>query len=82
LLEAELDAWSPRLEGWLAADQSSPSERAERQEEAQREGLVLQHWHDWSVAQIAEHLGRSRAAVAGLIQRGSQQLRRDLGPPE
>ncbi len=94
-LEAELEESSARLEGWLAAEQSSPSERAERHEEAlrlaaalealpeaQREALVLQHWHGWSLAQIAEHLGRSRAAVAGLIKRGLQQLRRDLQPPE
>ncbi|HJT77527.1 MAG TPA: sigma-70 family RNA polymerase sigma factor [Gemmataceae bacterium] len=93
-LEAALEASSARLEGWLAADQSSPSERAERHEEAlrlaaalealpeaQREALVLQHWHGWTLAQIAEHLGRTKAAVAGLIKRGLQQLRRNLEPP-
>jgi RNA polymerase sigma-70 factor (ECF subfamily) len=94
-LEAALAESSARLGCWLAADQSSPSEGAERNElalqlatalarlpEAQREALVLQHWHGWSLAQIAEHLGRSRAAVAGLIKRGLQQLRADLQPPE
>jgi RNA polymerase sigma-70 factor (ECF subfamily) len=50
--------------------------------EAQREALVLQHWHGWSLAQIAEHLGRSKAAAAGLIKRGLQQLRSHLQPPE
>jgi len=45
---------------------------------AQRETLVLQHWHGWSVAQIAEHLGRSRTAVAGLLKRGLQNLRIEL----
>ena len=45
---------------------------------AQREALVLQHWHGWSLAQIAEHLGRSHAAVAGLLKRGLQQLRLQL----
>jgi RNA polymerase sigma-70 factor (ECF subfamily) len=87
-LEAELEASSARLEAFLAADQSSPSERLERDEralrltaalarlpEAQREALVMQHWHGWSLAQIGERLGRSPAAVAGLIKRGLRQLR-------
>ncbi len=90
-LEAALEESSARLDAWLAADQSSPSQQAERNEqglrlavalarlpEAQREALVLQHWHGWSLVQIAEHLGRTRAAVAGLIKRGLQQLRTDL----
>jgi RNA polymerase sigma-70 factor (ECF subfamily) len=90
-LEAALEQSSLRLGAWLAADQSSPSQRAERNEqalrlaealaqlpEAQREALVLQHWHGWSLAQIAEHLGRSHAAAAGLIKRGLQQLRTRL----
>src|SRR5262249_53309463 len=94
-LEAALDASSARLEGWLAADQSSPSQQAQRNEqalalagalahlpEAQREALVLQHWHGWTLAQIAEHLGRSKVAVAGLIKRGLQQLRTQLQQPE
>jgi RNA polymerase sigma-70 factor (ECF subfamily) len=87
-LEAALEESSVRLEGWLAADQSSPSQWAERHEqalrlaqalaglpEAQREALVLQHWHGWSLAQVARHLGRTHAAVAGLIKRGLRQLR-------
>jgi RNA polymerase sigma-70 factor (ECF subfamily) len=93
-LEAALEASSARLEGWLAADQSSPSQQAGRQEqamrlaaalaelpEAQREALVLQHWHGWSLADIARHLGRSHAAVAGLIKRGLQRLREQLPEP-
>jgi RNA polymerase sigma-70 factor (ECF subfamily) len=90
-LEAQLEQTSARLEGWLAAEQSSPSERAERGEEAlrlaealaalpeaQREALVLQHWHGWSMEEIAGHLGKTRAAVAGLIKRGLQGLRERL----
>jgi RNA polymerase sigma-70 factor (ECF subfamily) len=86
---------SARLEAWLAAEQSSPSQQVQRQEEtlrlaaaleelpeAQREALVLQHWHGWPLARIAEHMGRSRAAVAGLIKRGLQQLRERLGEEE
>jgi RNA polymerase sigma-70 factor (ECF subfamily) len=77
-----------RLQAWLVADQSSPSQQAERHEQAvrladalaqlpdaQRQALVLQHWHGWSLADIAAHLGRSPAAVAGLLHRGLQRLR-------
>jgi RNA polymerase sigma-70 factor (ECF subfamily) len=87
-LEAGLAASSARLEAWLAAEQSSPSQQAERNEEAlrlaqaleqlpeaQREALVLQHWQGWSLAEIGAHLGRSPEAVAGLLKRGLKQLR-------
>ena len=87
-LDAALTASSVRLAGVLAAEQSSPSARLRRDEQtlrvvealdrlpdAQREALVLQHWQGWSLATIGEHLGRSPAAVAGLIKRGLKQLR-------
>ena len=87
-LEAALAESSSRLDAWLAAEQSSPSQRAERNEEAlrlaealehlpeaQREALVLQHWQGWSLAEIGERLGRSPEAVAGLLKRGLKQLR-------
>jgi RNA polymerase sigma-70 factor (ECF subfamily) len=91
-LELALDASSAHLEAWLATDpQSSPSmhaqfneealrlaEALDRLPEAQREALVLQHWHNWSLADIGQHLDRSPAAVAGLIKRGLQQLRHHL----
>jgi RNA polymerase sigma-70 factor, ECF subfamily len=94
-LQVSLDASSARLESWLAADQSSPSHRVQRGEqalllaaaleklpEAQREALVLQHWHGLSLAEIGEHLGRSPEAVAGLIKRGLKQLRQLLREQE
>jgi RNA polymerase sigma-70 factor (ECF subfamily) len=94
-LDVAIGQSSARLDAWLAAEQSSPSQRAEQNEEAlrlanalaklpeaQREALILQHWHGWPLAQIAEHLGRSRVAVAGLIKRGLQQLRDRLPPTE
>ena len=87
-LEAALEESSARLGDWLAAEQSSPSQKVERHEqalrladalgrlpEAQREALVLQHWHGWSLAEIGAHLGRSPAAVAGLLHRGLRRLR-------
>jgi RNA polymerase sigma-70 factor (ECF subfamily) len=90
-LQAALDASSARLEAFLAADQSSPSQRAEQGEqalrlaealeqlpEAQREALVLQYWQGLSLAEIGTHLGRSPEAVAGLIKRGLKQLRQRM----
>ncbi len=50
--------------------------------QAQREALVLEYWHGWSLAEIGQHLGRSRAAVAGLIKRGMKHLRTHLGHKE
>jgi len=94
-LEAALEQSSNRLRSWLATDQSSPSGHAMREEqairlsdalaklpEAQREALVLRHFQDWPLAQIAQHLGRSHAAVAGLLKRGLQQLRNQLTDEE
>jgi RNA polymerase sigma-70 factor (ECF subfamily) len=79
---------SARLERWLADGEPTPGEQVQRNEqalrlaealgqlpEAQRESLVLEYWHGWSLDEIGEHLGRSRAAVAGLIKRGMKQLR-------
>ena len=90
-LEAALENSSIRLQAWVAASNSSPSAHLAREEEAvrlaaalaalpeaQREALVLQHWHGWKVAEIAEHLGRTRSAVAGLLKRGLAKLREEL----
>jgi RNA polymerase sigma-70 factor (ECF subfamily) len=90
-LEAGLEESSARLDALLAAPQSSPSQKAQASEqalelaealgqlpEAQREAVVLQHWHGWSLAQIAEHLHRTPAAVAGLLHRALKQLRKSL----
>ncbi len=87
-LQQAVDQSSARIEAWIAADQSSPSHQAERQEEsvrlanalaqlpaAQREALVMQYWQQYTLAEIGERLGRSPAAVAGLLKRGLKQLR-------
>jgi RNA polymerase sigma-70 factor (ECF subfamily) len=87
-LEAALEQSSARLEAWLAAEQPSPSQQAERKEqvlrlaealgslpEAQREALTRRYLQSWSLDDIGRHLGRSPAAVAGLIKRGLKQLR-------
>ena len=49
--------------------------------DTQREALVLKHWHGWSLKQIAEHLDRTPAAVAGLLKRGLKQLREIVRTP-
>jgi RNA polymerase sigma-70 factor (ECF subfamily) len=91
-LDAVVRDSSARLEGWLAAEQSSPSERAERQEEslrlaealaalpeAQREVVVLRHCHGWSLAEISRHVGKSAAAVAGVTNLQVAFTAADLG---
>jgi RNA polymerase sigma-70 factor, ECF subfamily len=87
-LQASLDESSARLEAFLAAEQSSPSQRADREEQlrrlakalgalpdGQREAVELRHLQGWHLADIAKHLGRTPAAVAGLLHRGLAQLR-------
>ena len=94
-LEAAVEQSSARLGSWLAADQTSPSQRAIRGEqavqlanalaslpEAQREALTLHHLQGWTLDQVAEHLGRSPAAVAGLIKRGLRALREQFQAEE
>ena len=44
----------------------------------QREAVVLRHWHDCSLAEIAERLGCTTAAVTGLLHRGLRNLRQLL----
>jgi RNA polymerase sigma-70 factor (ECF subfamily) len=87
-LDAAIEASSARLEAWLAAEQSSPSERAERNEtilrlvealarlpEANRQALVLRHCQGMSLAEISTQMGRTPPAVAGLLKRGLAELR-------
>jgi RNA polymerase sigma-70 factor (ECF subfamily) len=94
-VEAALGESSARLEAWLTADQSSPSQRADRNEqllrlaralaelpEAQRAALELRHLQGLPLAEVARHLGRTPAAVAGLLHRGLEQLRTLLHEPE
>lgn len=77
-----------RVDGWLAAAQASPSQQAVRSEELlrmaaalaelpqpQREAIVLHHLQGLPLAEVGSQLGRSSAAVAGLLHRGLKQLR-------
>jgi RNA polymerase sigma-70 factor (ECF subfamily) len=90
-LQQAVEESSCRLQDWLTCEETSPSQKVERQEyehrvaealarlpEPQREAVVLQHWHGWTLAQIAKHLGRTPGAVAGLIHRGLEKLGQSL----
>jgi RNA polymerase sigma-70 factor (ECF subfamily) len=90
-LETALEESASRLDNFLAAEQSSPSQRAERSEEAlrlahaltqlpenQREAIVLRHWHGLSLEEIGLELGCKPTAVTGLLHRGTQNLRKLL----
>lgn len=87
-IQQAMDKSASGLEAWLAADQSSPSERADRNEQLlrladalcelpddTRTAVVLKHCRGWTLAVIAEHLNRTPAAVASLLHRGLKQLR-------
>jgi RNA polymerase sigma-70 factor (ECF subfamily) len=90
-LQQAADESSCRLRSWLAVEDSSPGERLVRQEGAlrlldalskldprQREALILQRYHGWTLAQIAERLDCTIGAVAGLHARGVKALRKLL----
>jgi RNA polymerase sigma-70 factor (ECF subfamily) len=90
-LQAAVDESASRLDAWLAAEQSSPSQQAQRHERAvllaealaelpenQREALVLRHWEGLALVEIAGRLGCTTAAVTGLLHRGLKGLRKRL----
>jgi RNA polymerase sigma-70 factor (ECF subfamily) len=93
-IEQSVERSSVRIATWLACD--LPPGRAIEQEELmvglaaalgrlpsdEREALVLHYSSDWTLAQIAEHLGRTRESVAGLIKRGVRRLRAELKQAE
>ena len=70
---------------------ASPSQRAMQGEQAvqlanalqtlpedQREAVRLRHLEGWSLAQLAEQFKRSEDAVAALLKRGLENLRKGL----
>jgi RNA polymerase sigma-70 factor (ECF subfamily) len=90
-LQRAIEHSSARLEALIDAGTTSPDARLVKQERAvqlvealnrlppaQREALVLQHWQEWSLDEIAQHMDRTPAAVAGLIKRGLSRLRVEM----
>ena len=94
-LREAVDASSARIEAWLAAEQSSPSQQAQRNEQlsqlcvaleklpdSQRAAVQLHYWQSRTLAEIAETLGCTPAAAAGLLKRGLRKLREVMREPE
>jgi RNA polymerase sigma-70 factor (ECF subfamily) len=90
-LDAALDRSASGLAAFLAADQSSPSRRAARNEDVLRladalaelpdrvkEAVVLRHCQGWPLGRIAGRMDTTVPAVASLLRRGLEQLRSRL----
>jgi RNA polymerase sigma-70 factor (ECF subfamily) len=90
-LEASISDSFSRLDSLLAASQSTPSEQAANHEqlirlpdaldqlpETQRDAIVLHYLQELSLADTAQRLGKTQAAVAGLLHRGLKKLHRFL----
>jgi RNA polymerase sigma-70 factor, ECF subfamily len=91
-LDAGLDESAIRFEASLAADDTSPSNRAQREEDllrladalvqlegAQFEAVSLHHLQGLTLSEIAARLGKSNASVAGLLRRGLDRLSELMG---
>lgn len=92
-LDDSLASISQRLGQNLAGNISSPSQQAVRKEELvqladallelpldQQQAVTLHHLQQWPLRDIAEHLNKSEAAIAGLLFRGLRKLRRLINP--
>lgn len=94
-MAVKIDQSSVRLENFLAAQLTSPSQKLLRGERAeqlaaalselpddQRQAVILKHFHERSLAEIAAEMDRSTMAVAGLLKRGLKKLRTLLDADE
>jgi RNA polymerase sigma-70 factor (ECF subfamily) len=90
-IQAAVDESSARLEAWLVAELPTPSQRVQREEDlfrlaaaverlppAQREAIELHYWQHQTLSEVAQQLGRSSSAVAGLLHRGLKALKKEL----
>lgn len=91
VLDNRIEQSSNALCHQLEADQTSPSMAVVKREQSElvanallnlledeRTSVVLKHFHDWTVAEIACHLTKTEASVAGLLRRGLKKLREEL----
>lgn len=87
-IRAALDESSARMEHFLVAEQSSPSQRMQGEEqvlrlsealsklpERERQVLVMRHCQGMTLADIAARLDCSPPTVAALLHKGTTQLR-------
>lgn len=91
-LDEALEQSASRLNDWLEAQQSSPSGKAMRHEQAvrlaaalgcltpaQRQAIELHHLQSIPLAEVGQRMKRDKGAVAALIFRGTTKLRELLG---
>ena len=82
---------SLQLASLLPADGSSPSAALHRHERAdelakamlkltaeQRQCIILKYWHGSTLADIGKQIDKSPEAVAGLVFRGMQRLKKEI----
>jgi RNA polymerase sigma-70 factor (ECF subfamily) len=82
---------SEHLQVWLADGRTPPEDQAAQNErllglaealaelpDDQREAVSLKHLHGFSVGEVARQMGKTTAAVAGLLRRGLESLRQRL----
>lgn len=94
-LEKDIEFSSCRLDAMLVADHTSPSEKAERNEEDtrlaealarlpthQQTVVILHRIHGMKLVEVAAHLNVSLGVVAGRLKEGVATLRRVLGSGE
>jgi len=87
-IEAALGDSSAHFDHFLAHSDLCPSQRCQELEqhmrlaeqlmqlpEPQRRAIELHRLQNWSLDQTAAELGRTKAAIAGLLRRGMHQLR-------
>jgi RNA polymerase sigma-70 factor (ECF subfamily) len=83
---------SERLQAQVGDGRNPPGDEAARNErllelaeglaelpDDQREAVRLKHLHGLSVGEVARQMGKTTAAVAGLLRRGLETLRQRLG---
>jgi RNA polymerase sigma-70 factor (ECF subfamily) len=92
-MQAAVEESSARMVDFLADEQTDPAERMAREEQLmqlgeavdqlpdnQREVVMRRYTMDLSIKEIAVQLNETERAVAGLLCRGVQGLRRRLNP--
>ncbi|MEM9365078.1 MAG: sigma-70 family RNA polymerase sigma factor [Planctomycetota bacterium] len=90
-MQAAVDGSSLRLEGLLAGGDATPSQHVAGREsvarlakaiaglpDAQRDAIELHYLQGLKLTEVAEQLGKTTGAIAGLLHRGMKQLRAEV----